>query len=164
MNFDEWFADWVKAAPEWNDAAGNYETIASEAWEYQEQQLAELEAEVRDKVEGMLERGAEIRELRKQLAELEAENARLREGNTYMWKAKYEALEQQLAALRLQTTECNGFDCCPLAPELAELRANVHEACEVYAGMEGFIPVHAETGYVLQTIEQMYKELLGGEG
>ena len=42
MNFDEWFADWVKAAPEWNDAAGNYETIAAEAWEYQEQQLAEL--------------------------------------------------------------------------------------------------------------------------
>jgi len=35
-----------------------------------EQQLAELEAEVRDKVEGMLERGAEIRELRKQLAAL----------------------------------------------------------------------------------------------
>ena len=35
-------------------------------------------------------------------AELEAENARLREGNTYMWKAKYEALEQQLAALREQ--------------------------------------------------------------
>ena len=74
-----------------------------------EQQLAELEAEVRDKVEGMLERGAEIRELRKQLAELEQ---------------------------------------------------RIHEACEVYAGMEGFIPVHAETGYVLQTIEQMYKELL----
>lgn len=42
MTFDEWFAGWVKAAPEWNDAAGNYETIASEAWEYQEQQLAEL--------------------------------------------------------------------------------------------------------------------------
>jgi len=70
-------------------------------------------------------------------------------------------LEQQLAELRLQTTECNGFDCCPLAPELAELRERIHEACEVYAGMEGFIPVHAETGYVLQTIEQMYKELLG---
>ena len=31
-------------------------------------------------------------------------------------------LRAQLAALRLQTTECNGFDCCPLAPELAELR------------------------------------------
>ena len=42
MTFDEWFADWVKAAPEWNDAAGNYETIAAEAWEYQEQQLVEL--------------------------------------------------------------------------------------------------------------------------
>ena len=58
--------------------------------------------------------------------ELEAENARLREGNTYMWKAKYEALEQQLASLRLQTTECNGFDCCPLAPELAELSKHAH--------------------------------------
>ena len=35
-----------------------------------DERIAELEAEVRDKVEGMLERGAEIRELRKQLAEL----------------------------------------------------------------------------------------------
>ena len=42
MTFDEWFANWVKAAPEWNDAAGNYETIAAEAWEYQERKLAEL--------------------------------------------------------------------------------------------------------------------------
>jgi len=45
MTFDEWFADWVKAAPEWNDAAGNYETIAAEAWEYQERKLAELQAQ-----------------------------------------------------------------------------------------------------------------------
>ena len=48
MNFDEWFADWVKAAPEWNDAAGNYETIAAEAWEYQERKLAELRERAAD--------------------------------------------------------------------------------------------------------------------
>ena len=121
---------------------------------------------------------AAVEEVRERIFDLEAENARLREGNTYMWKAKYEALEQQLAALRLQTTECNGFDCCPLAPELAglkcdmvkreryhkaqltELRANVHEACEVYAGMEGFIPETAPEGYCLRIIEQMYKALV----
>ena len=42
MTFDEWFAGWVKASPEWNDAAGNYETIASEAWEYQGRKLEKL--------------------------------------------------------------------------------------------------------------------------
>ena len=45
MTFDEWFAGWVKALPEWNDAAGNYETIASEAWEHQERTLEELREE-----------------------------------------------------------------------------------------------------------------------
>ena len=44
MNFDEWFFDLVKVSPDWSDAAGNYETIAAEAWEYQEQ-LAELQAQ-----------------------------------------------------------------------------------------------------------------------
>ena len=69
-------------------------------------------------------------------------------------------LEQQLAELRLQTTECNGFDCCPLAPELAELRERIHEACEVYAGMEGFIPETAPEAYCLRVIEQMYQALV----
>ena len=100
-----------------------------------------------------------VRDLVAQLAELESVYPALA-AERDQFKRDKEKLEQQLAELRLQTTECNGFDCCPLAPELAALRERIHEACEVYAGMEGFIPVHAETGYVLQTIEQMYKELL----
>ena len=65
---------------------GDEYLAAEKAWEHQqeridelEQQLAELEAEVRDKVEGMLERGAEIRELRKQLAALRGAVQTMRE-------------------------------------------------------------------------------------
>jgi len=52
---------------------------------------------------------------------------------------------------------------CPIDAKdrrISELEQRIHEACEVYAGMEGFIPVYAETAYVLQTINQMYAELL----
>ncbi len=43
---------------------------------------------------------------------------------------------------------------------IAELEAMIHEAKEVYAGMEGFKPETAPEGYCLQVIEQMYKELI----
>ena len=39
------------------------------------------------------------------------------------------------------------------------LKQRIHDACEVYAGMEGFMPEHAETAYVLHVINEMYKEL-----
>ena len=83
-------------------------------------------------------------------------------------------MEQQLAVLSLENIrivleakQCHEqndrlvTEHYELRRELVEMELRIHEACEVYAGMEGFIPVHAETGYVLQTIEQMYKELLG---
>ena len=44
-----------------------------------DRRIAEMEQEVRDKVEGMLERGAEIRELRKQLAALRGAVQTMRE-------------------------------------------------------------------------------------
>ena len=73
--------------------------------------IAELEAEVRDKVEGMLERGAEMRELRKQLAELvEAvqtmrERVRQRNGGLIVVGAEeYDAL----AALLQKSSEEGG--------------------------------------------------------
>lgn len=50
-----------------------------------------------------------------------------------------------------------------LRQQLAELREAVHEAQEIYAGMEGFIPRNARAAYTLRVIEQMYKALLQGE-
>ena len=40
-----------------------------------------------------------------------------------------------------------------------ELKARIHEAYEVYAGMEGFKPVTAPEGYLLRVIGQMVAEL-----
>ena len=47
-----------------------------------------------------------------------------------------------------------------LEDENTKLREAVHEAQEIYAGMEGFIPRNAEAAYTLRVIEQMYKALL----
>ena len=41
----------------------------------------------------------------------------------------------------------------------AELRSRIHEAYEIYAGMDGFIPMTAPEGYCLQTIKKMADEL-----
>jgi len=62
--------------------------------------IEELEAEVRDKVEGMLERGAEIRELRKQLAELKILAEPLTKELYKEMSERHEAMSLQLAALR----------------------------------------------------------------
>ena len=43
---------------------------------------------------------------------------------------------------------------------IAELEQRIHEACEVYAGMEGFIPETAPEAYCLRVIEQMYQALV----
>jgi hypothetical protein len=43
------------------------------------------------------------------------------------------------------------------------LEQRIHEAMEVYAGMEGFIPETAPEAYCLRIINQMNKALLGGE-
>jgi len=45
------------------------------------------------------------------------------------------------------------------AGRIAELEAMIHEAKEVYAGMEGFKPETAPEGYCLRIIEQMYAAL-----
>lgn len=42
------------------------------------------------------------------------------------------------------------------------LESRIHEAIEVYAGMEGFIPETAPEAYCLRIIDQMNKALLGG--
>ena len=44
----------------------------------------------------------------------------------------------------------------------ARLSARIHEACEVYAGMDGFIPETAPEAYCLRIIDQVNKALLGG--
>jgi RecB family endonuclease NucS len=43
--------------------------------------------------------------------------------------------------------------------EIQESR--IHEACEIYAGMEGFIPKYCSEAYLQRTIRQMYEALLG---
>ena len=70
----------------------------------------------------------------RQLADVQVENDRLRVG-----------VQEQ----RVQR----------LSKYVDELEARIHDACEVYAGMEGFMPEHAETAYVLHVINEMYKEL-----
>lgn len=47
-----------------------------------------------------------------------------------------------------------------LENRIAELESRIHEAKEVYAGMEGFEPQTAPEGYLLRIIEQMYQELI----
>ena len=47
-----------------------------------------------------------------------------------------------------------------LDDQIDELEKRIHEACEVYAGMEGFEPETAPEAYCLRIIEQMYKALL----
>ena len=42
---------------------------------------------------------------------------------------------------------------------IALLETRIHEASEVYAGMEGFKPRNAEAAYVLRIIDQMYAAL-----
>ena len=48
---------------------------------------------------------------------------------------------------------------CDTCRRIEELESRIHEACEVYAGMEGFIPETAPEGYCLRIINEMYKEL-----
>ena len=67
------------------------------------------------------------------------------------------------------TTHHHACDCreakfAAMEQQLADLQTSVHEACEVYAGMEGFIPRNAEAAYTLRVIEQMYKALITEEG
>ena len=42
---------------------------------------------------------------------------------------------------------------------IAELQKRIHEAQEIYAGMEGFMPETAHESYCLRIIEQMNKAL-----
>ena len=47
-----------------------------------------------------------------------------------------------------------------LEQQLAELQKRIHEAQEVYAGMDGFIPETAPEAYCLRIIDEMNKALL----
>ena len=105
-----------------------------------------------------------ITELEAKLAELE-QQLKMTKHNYSGAMSDIKELEQHQAALEAAVRDMvegmleRGAEIRELRKQLAELEQRIHEACEVYAGMEGFIPVHAETGYVLQTINQMYQEL-----
>jgi len=94
MTFEEWWAKWVSASERWNDAAGNYETIASEAWDYQQARIAELEAAMERQEEEIAHRGVVIESLERRLEIANQAVIRLRERSvanykeTSKWKEK----------------------------------------------------------------------------
>ena len=77
-----------------------------------------------------------------------------------------QSLKDYIAELEGENEEIqHSLDCMVAATwELQKgynaLREAAHEAQEIYAGMEGFIPRNAEAAYTIRIIEQMYKALL----
>ena len=51
-----------------------------------------------------------------------------------------------------------------LTQRVEELEHRIHEASEVYAGMDGFIAQTAPEGYQQRILKQMYDALQGVEG
>ena len=104
----------------------NYSGAMSDIKEL-EQHMAALEAVVRDMVEGMLERGAEIRELRKQLSALQAKVAEyeypLRTKETVTVPIEvWDAREQQLTELSKRNAKLVNICCLYDVPEAALLQ------------------------------------------
>jgi len=50
-----------------------------------------------------------------------------------------------------------------LREENTKLKERIHEACEVYTGMDGFIPETAPEAYQRRILRQMYEALKGEE-
>jgi hypothetical protein len=45
----------------------------------------------------------------------------------------------------------------PYQKRIAELEAKLHEVCEIYVGMDGWIPKYASEAYAMRIIKQMYE-------
>ena len=62
-----------------------------------------------------------------------------------------------------QLGKCDTCELIAAEKRIAELETAIHEASEIYIGMEGFIPRNCEAAYTLRIIKQMYDALKEGE-